>query len=74
MTSNSANACSEILSKVGGMMNSVDVARLTQEQYAELEGLRAELEEFCIAGDKEQAERTEERIVAIIKEGPPGYG
>ena len=74
MTSSAEKACQEILSKVEGMMDSVDVARLTQEQFDEIKRLKAELENACVAGDKNQAERTEERIVAIIKEGPPGYG
>ncbi len=74
MTSNTAKACNEILSKVETMMNSVDAARLTQEQFAEIERLNAELENACTAGDKSQAERTEARIVDIVKDGPPGYG
>ena len=74
MTSKSAKACEKILSNVEGMMDSVDVARLTQEQYEEIKRLKIELEADCAAGDKTKAERTEERIVAIIKEGPPGYG
>jgi hypothetical protein len=74
MTSSTAKACNEILSKVEGMMDSVDVARLTQEQFEEVKRLKAELENACAADDKNMAERMEERIVSIIKEGPPGYG
>ena len=62
------------MSKVEKMMESEEVARLTQEQFDEIESLKAELEDACTAGDKDQAERSEERIVAIIKEGPPEYG
>ena len=74
MTSNTAKACNEILSKVEGIMDTVDVARLTQEQFADLKRLKSELELTCTAGDKDKAERTEARIVDIVKEGPPGYG
>ena len=74
MTSAAAKACSKILSDVEAMMDSVDVARLTEGQYEEIKRLKAELEEFCAAADRENAENTERRIVAIIKEGPPGYG
>lgn len=74
MNPSATKSCSEILSTVESMMDSVAVARLTQEQYEEVKRLMAELENFCIAGDKDKAERTEARIVAIIKEGPPGGG
>lgn len=74
MTSAAARACSKILSDVEAMMDSVDVARLTDGQYAEIKSLKEELEKFCAASDRENAQRTERRIVAIIKEGPPGYG
>lgn len=74
MTSDAANPCSKILSDVEAMMETVDVARLTDDQYAEVVRLKEELENFCAANDRENAERTERRIVAIVKEGPPGYG
>ena len=74
MISAAEKACSTILSNVEAMMDSVDVARLTEGQYAEVKRLKEELEKFCAAADKENAESTERRIVAIVKEGPPGYG
>lgn len=54
-------------------MESVDAARLTQEQFAEITRLKAELENACAAGDKDAAERMERLIAAIVKEGPPAY-
>ena len=74
MTSDTANACTKILSDVEAMMDSVDIARLTDDQYAEIKGLKEELEKFCAANETDQAQRIEQRIIAIIKEGPPGYG
>lgn len=69
----SADVCARLLSKVQDMMGTVDAARLTQEQYAQIESLKADLENACAAGDNKTAERTEQLIVAIIKEGPPAY-
>ena len=74
MTSDTAKACTKILSDVEAMMDSVDIARLTDDQYAEIKGLKAELEKVCAANETDQAQRIEQRIIAIIKEGPPGYG
>jgi len=74
LTSDTAKACTEILSDVEAMMDSVDIARLTDDQYAEIKRLKAELEKFCAANEKDSAQRIEQRIIAIIKEGPPGYG
>ena len=74
MTLSKVNTCDAILLEVDGMMDTVDVARLTQGQYAEIKRLKVDLEKNCIAGDKGKAKRTEARIVDIIKEGPPGYG
>jgi len=72
--SNTSRSCAEILSNVEEMMDSVDVARLTNDQYAEIKHLKSELEAFCTVADSDGALRTERRIVAIVKEGPPGYG
>ena len=63
-----------ILARVKGMMESVDAARLTQEQFAEITRLKTGLENACAAGDKDTAKRMERLIAAIIKEGPPAYG
>ena len=69
-----ADSCDVIRSEIESMMDSVDVARLTDGQYAEIKILKDELDEFCAKNDWQNAKRTESRIVAIIKEGPPGYG
>lgn len=71
MSRNTAKACDKILAEVENMMDTVDVARLTPGQYAEVKRLKDELAEACADGDLDKAKRTEERIVAIIKEGPP---
>ena len=68
------DSCDVIRSEIESMMDSVDVARLTDGQYAEIKKLKGELDEYCAKRDRPNAKRTESRIVAIIKEGPPGYG
>jgi hypothetical protein len=74
MKSSTNRSCTAILSKVEEIMDSVDVARLTNDQYAEIKRLKQELEAFCAVADSDGASRTERRIVAIVKEGPPGFG
>ena len=74
MALNKVKTCDAILLEVEGMMDTVDVARLTQEQYAEIKRLKEDIEKTCVAGDKDKAKRTEERIVSIIREGPPTHG
>lgn len=71
MSRKTVKSCDEILSAIENMMDTVDVARLTQSQYAEVKRLQKALKNSCATNDLEQAVRTEDRIVAIIKEGPP---
>lgn len=71
MSKQSVKACNEIQSKVESAMNSVEVARLTPGEYESVKQLKAELDEACLAGDKDSALRAEGRIFQIIKEGPP---
>ncbi len=74
MISSKVKICDAILLEVEGMMDTVDVARLTQGQFSEIKRLKADLEKTCVAGDKDRAKRTEECIVSIIMEGPPTHG
>ena len=74
MTLSKVKICDAILSEVEGMMDTVDVARLTQGQRAEVKRLKGDLEKTCVAGDKDKAERMERCIVSIIIAGPPTHG
>lgn len=64
-------ACEDIQAKIESAMNSVEVARLTPGEYESIQLLRGELDDACLAGDKDAALRVEELIFAIIKKGPP---
>jgi hypothetical protein len=71
MTKSKLHSCDVILSEMETLMGTEDVARLTSNQYADVETLYVQLKDACAIGDRKDAECMEKRIHVIIAEGAP---
>jgi DNA-binding GntR family transcriptional regulator len=71
MTKRKLNGCDDILSDIETMMGTESVARLTPNQFVDIEAIHAELKKACAIGNRRDAERAQKLIHAIVAEGAP---
>ena len=63
--------CSRLRKEAKAFLSSVEVARLTEPQYAEIKRLHDLLDEACDRCDVDEANRLRRLMADIVHEGPP---